>query len=214
MIFSIFGWLVCNTLYLCNYRRDLYCEKMIDLYLILMSDRPVFTIDNKPYISAGVILYTEDPRGRVHMLLQKLTDRNQSWMWEDFGGKSEECDNDIKDVAFRECAQELNSEAGITVKFLEERFSDRRSTCYKIPSIKYMLYLLYVPYSFKENTDLKVFGKMETHDKINRVVKWVSYYDFSNIPYHDIHPRLKPSEFKVNLALLIAKGMTEGDIFW
>lgn len=173
------------------------------------TERPVFTVDGKPYISAGVLFYTEDFCGRIHLLMQKVSDKD--WIWSDFGGKSEPEDTCIEDVAFRECQQELNFKAGITTEYLRECLKDKKSTVYRIPELKYMLYVLYLPYSFKETVDVSVFGKTEEFDNIERVVRWISYYDFCKAPHQDIHPRLKPEEFKINLPLIIAKGMSQGD---
>ena len=173
---------------------------------MLMSDRPSFIIDGKVYVSAGVLFYTEDPRGRVYFMMQGTKDAARV---EDFGGKSEKGDASIQDVAFRECMEELNHQGGVTKEFLTEHMQSKRSIEYRIPELKYMLYIVYVPYSFKEGLDVEVFGDYETHDNIDRSVFWITYHDLMKLPSYAIHARLKPDEFKINMSLVIAQGMTK-----
>lgn len=190
-------------------------NKMNKLFMVMskqdltssnISERPTFIIDGKPYISAGVLFYTEDMCGRIYLLMQKVS--NRDWIWSDFGGKSEPIDKCVEDVAFRECQRGLNFKADITTEYLRELMKSKKSTIYKVSESKYMLYIIYLPYSFKETVDMEIFGKCEEFSNNCRTVRWISYYDFNKAAFQDINPRLKPEEFKTNLPLIISNGMS------
>jgi hypothetical protein len=172
-----------------------------------MGHRKTFKINNKIYVSAGIILYTVD-NGIYNFLLQK-TDRG-SWVYEDFGGKSEDIDTCIKDTAFREFLQETNcTEADSTIfntAFLDMQLTDKRSIIYPIQEYKYMLYIIYVSPQLKNHLKLEDFDVIEKHDNIKRTVLWLSYKEIEEFSDEHIHPRILG--FKQDIALIMAKCAT------
>ena len=172
-------------------------------------ERRVFIVDGKPYVGAGVLFYTEDLYGKIHLLMQKVSGKN--WIWADLGGHSEPEDKCIENVAFRSCQQTLNFKGDITIDYLTDLVKNKKSTIYRIHEHKHMLYVINIPYSFKETLDVGIFGKAEESNNNSRLVRWISYHDISKTLDEDIHPRLKPDDFKINLPLIIAKGMSQGD---
>ncbi len=80
----------------------------------MTDNRPSFRVHNRTYIRAGVLFYTVHENGDIYFMMQKV--KGQHWQYEDFGGKSQEGDLSLKDVAFRECVEELNGL--ITKEFL------------------------------------------------------------------------------------------------
>lgn len=111
-------------------------------------ERPHFTIDNRIYVSAGIILYTRKDGQELFLLQQYYDQVTSKWIWEDFGGKSEASDKSIMDVAIRECLEELNSD--ITYDFLSSCIHDKRSIIHKIPESKYMLHVAYIDETYVE----------------------------------------------------------------
>jgi 8-oxo-dGTP pyrophosphatase MutT (NUDIX family) len=171
-----------------------------------MSDRPVFTENNRIFVSAGVLLYTKDTQGIYSFMMQKTQNRG-SWIYEDLGGKSDPNDKSIKDVAFRECLEELNFKGGITRDYLEQQLLDPHSITYSVVDNKYMLYIIYVPYEIKAKMNMNEFGDHELLDGVPRTVTWLSYRDFMSLDSKDLHPRFKPDELRDNLPLLIARNL-------
>lgn len=170
-----------------------------------MTDRPIFFYKNRTYVSAGVILYTINPESQNCSFLLQRSSRN-SWEYEDFGGKSDKEDKSILDVALRECREELNFEGGITEEFLLTQLNDRRSFEYLVPSCKYVLYMIYVPFEFKTAMDMSVFGTYEKLDQIRRDVLWMSYKQLNELSHNDLHPRFNQNdEFRARLPILLAR---------
>ena len=179
---------------------DLTSSSMTDLTSVSETEpRPSFRINNRTYISAGVLFYTVHDNGTIYFMLQKI--KGRPWQYEDFGGKSQLGDQSIKDVAFRECIEELNGL--ITKEFL----MSRPCTEYLVPGNKYIAYLIHLDPSFMSN-DLSVYGDRELLWDIERTVQWITYSDLWNMHQTMIHPRLQP-DFKQWLPLLLV----EADIF-
>lgn len=160
------------------------------------NDRPIFSIDGKPYVSAGVLIYTVR-YPTIHFLMQKVDDPrwnkydNLSWEWEDMGGKSDESDQTIQDVAFRECEEETNGV--ITGTLLGELMKDSRSFEYCVHESKYMLHILYVDPVKLDEWGVELFGTVEEHTGIQRTIQWIPYASLQ-IYYNTgiLHPRLEP----------------------
>lgn len=169
-----------------------------------MNERPHFFYKNRIYVSAGVIMYTINPEsGNYSFMLQKCA--RDSWSFEDFGGKSSPEDKSILDVAIRECREELNFESNITDEFLRNQLEDPRSFEYRVPSCKYILYMIYVPFEFKTSIDTTVFGTHEQLDGIRRDVVWLSYKDLNELPLRELHPRFNQNdEFRLRLPIMLA----------
>ena len=168
-------------------------EKTEKTEMTEMAERPTFRINNRVYLSAGVLFYTIDENDTIHFMLQKV--KGHTWLYEDFGGKSHLGDLSIKDVAFRECSEELNHAGGITKEYLE--------TCkyieYLVPSNKYVSYIIHIPFI---NAD--IFGNYEITCNVERTIVWLSYAELWNLHPSLIHPRLQP-DFKNWLPLLITE---------
>jgi hypothetical protein len=162
-------------------------------------DRPSFRINNRTYLSAGVMFCCVDDQGVIRFLLQRVKDK--PWIYEDFGGKSQTGDTSIKDVAFRECQEELNN------RFTKEFIQGLPCIEYLIPYNKYVTYLVKLDSSHM-NMDLSSFGDHETLWNIERTVVWVTYEDLWNMHPTLIHPRLQPN-FKYWLPIL----MTESNMY-
>jgi hypothetical protein len=166
-------------------------------------ERPTFLIKNRVYVSAGVLPYTIDSVGTYYFLLQRLTNEDRKWTYEDFGGRSKKEDTCIKDVAFRECHEETNNLEPFTPDFLDRQLKDKRSVIYRINECKYMMYFIYVPPELKEDLDLDKFG-IKNDDEQFRVLEWISYKSLMEIDDGEFQPRFMPSEFKYNLPLVLA----------
>jgi hypothetical protein len=163
------------------------------------TDRPSFRVNNRTYISAGALPYTVSKDGTIYFLIQKV--KGRSWHYEDFGGKSQLGDQSIKDVAFRECTEELNN------LLTEEFLLSLPCIEHLIACNKYVLYLVELDSSFMDK-DLSMFGDHEVLWNVERTVVWLSYADLWNMHPTLLHPRLQP-DFKHWLALLL----TEADTF-
>jgi 8-oxo-dGTP pyrophosphatase MutT (NUDIX family) len=160
------------------------------------NDRPTFSIDGKPYVSAGVLIYTVR-YPTIYFLMQKVDDPRWnkydtlSWEWEDMGGKSDKADQTIQDVAFRECQEETNGV--ITRSQLVEFTKDARSFEYCVHESKYMLHVLYVDPVKLDEWGVELFGTVEQHTGIQRTIQWTTYANLQ-IYYNTgiLHPRLAP----------------------
>lgn len=166
----------------------------------MQGERPHFYHRHQMFVSAGIIPYTVDNAGKYQFLLQRLTDEDRKWTYEDFGGKSNVCDRSIMDIAIRECYEETNSMEEFNPEFLKQQIADSRTVIYRIPAYKYMLYLTYVPVELL-NLDLSKFGTRNDED--NRVLEWVSYSTLMGFDDQEFHPRLG-GELKTSLPLILA----------
>ena len=158
--------------------------------------RPVFMIDNHPYVSSGIIVYTVDQQGVIYFLMQRTY--RGSWRYEDFGGKSEAGDASLDDVAFREFVEETNNHKDFPYDMIRAGMSHPGSR-HCIPECKYILYVVRVPASVYESVQGLDFGDHETCDNIKRDVLWISYKELFETPDAHIHPRIV--SFKRDLPL-------------
>jgi hypothetical protein len=172
------------------------------------NERPVFLVKNRIYVSAGVLPYTVEEDGTRSFLVQKILDCK--WKYEDFGGKSDIGDTCIEDVAFRECAEEMNNVGPITREYLKSQLKDNRSVIYRIPDDKYMLYIIYVPIDLKNTLNLEIYGNVND-DHTTRKVEWISYKNLIETNDNDLHPRFIPVDFKNNLPLLMSHSLLGGE---
>lgn len=155
--------------------------------------RPVFRYKNNVYVSAGVIPYIVDSKGTFHYLLQKRKDKDY---YEDMGGKSENGDKDITDIARREILEELNFLAPQEYrppqhKLTEEIIESSIKKCAKmyLPDGKYVVFFIKIPGRKTFNTDIY---RSYEYDKdgvpfLERTFHWVSE---TKIKYVSLHPRL------------------------
>ena len=155
-----------------------------------MTERPCFYINNKPYLSAGVLFYSLDQQGNIYFMLQHV--KEKPWKYEDFGGKSQNGDQTIMDVAIRECCEELNE------IFDKSFFMKRECIQYLIPDSKYVLYLFSLDPEYI-NCNTQHFGNHETLTGVKRDVVWLTYREL--VEHRAIHPRLVDLKYEVSLLL-------------
>lgn len=171
--------------------------------------RPSFTVQNRVYVSAGIMFCTSDNHGNIKFLLQCRTDGKKSWEYEDFGGKSAPGDKSILDVAIRECLEEMappgqEPPAPFTKEYLRGLVDQDNSVTYPIPEDKYMLYIVHLDGPTAEGLDLDSFGQIND-DEVNRRVVWTTYESFMKLDDYLIHPRLIPNDLKVKMPLVLAQ---------
>lgn len=140
--------------------------------------------DKSCEVKAGGVLFYIKKDLQVELLLI-----SSQRGYEDFGGCTDICDNDIIDTISREVEEESN---GIfNKKYIREKIKDLDPIYIKI--CKYVLYLVEV----EEYHDPLIFGSMEIHDNIERTVEWVKLSDLPNkklnfrLKYFGIMNRLK-----------------------
>jgi 8-oxo-dGTP pyrophosphatase MutT (NUDIX family) len=155
-------------------------------------------------VSAGVIPYTFKD-DTYHFLLQHLTGTQRSWSYEDFGGKSQVGDQNIEDVAFRECHEETNYSNYFSPDFLRKQLQHERSVIYQIPECKYMMYFIYVPPEYL-SLDLSQFGSTNNDNQL-RILEWITYRTLMEMDGAKMQPRFVPAEFKINLPLVLSNHM-------
>lgn len=135
--------------------------------------RQIFKHKNNQITSAGITPYIfEDDC--IYLLLIKKND-----IYEDFGGKTEFIDNSIYDTAAREAEEESN---GIFSRDVIDNLLPNAPYFYNRQ--KYISYFI----KLNEKYDISLFGDIEIHDQIKRVVEWVK---ISDISWKNIHHRLR-----------------------
>lgn len=163
-----------------------HCNCILDH--IRSDQRPCFNINGLEYVSAGILFWTEDVNHIYHLLLQKTNFQN-SYIIEDFGGKSDLKDQCIREVAIRECLEELNFK--IKKEDLQKKFQEKEFNTILIPDCKYILYLIYLDPTYIDLYTSNLFGTEELHEHINRSVIWMSYKDYIKEHYKNkLNPRL------------------------
>lgn len=153
-----------------------------------------FFIYGKPVKAAGIIPYYTDGNS-TYFLLQN----NGKW-YEDFGGKVEKEDLDIRDTAIRELVEESN------YVFPKEYAYEKLERGIFNRGTKYMLYFLPVPQKYPES----VFGEKEQLLDLDRRVEWVKIDHLVNQKIA-IHPRLTPQLFREIYALKMNNSRQETD---
>lgn len=171
-----------------------------------------FFIGKHAYVSAG-ILFCRYVNNIPHYLLIKRTDDSR-FIFEDLGGKIEDNDTNLIDLAAREAAEECN--AGLVDRNLNEiaqyqRLYDKALndsifyikgliSLYKIkpllfPEIKYAIYI--IPLYNNIYLDSQYFGDVEiVHNKennspIKRTLSWYSPSQLKKINIRDFNPRIR-----------------------
>ena len=131
-----------------------------------MSLRPVYYFNNDKTCeikAGGVLFYIKKNYPQQSELLLISSQRG----YEDFGGCTDICDNDIIDTIAREVEEESN---GIfNKKYIREQINNLEPIY--IIVCKYVLYLV----ELKEYHDPSIFGNIEIHDNIERTVEWVKF---------------------------------------
>jgi 8-oxo-dGTP pyrophosphatase MutT (NUDIX family) len=120
-----------------------------------MDSRPEFTYRGQYVKAAGVLPYCKDK-----FLFIRPTEKPDEI--EPFGGKSDEKDTDIQDIAIREAREESNGILQFT--------KDQLTNCVYFPASKYLLFFVDI-----NDCDPEQFGTKELHDNIPRTVQWLTY---------------------------------------
>ena len=102
------------------------------------------------------------------ILLSSLREYIDEPVFEDLGGKTEECDKSIKQTALRECKEETND----TLVFDEEKLTD---VYYYDERSKYVCY----------------FVKVKLHDIDISECNYLEWINVVNLKYIKLHPRLE-----------------------
>lgn len=145
--------------------------------------RKCFIIKDIIVSAAGVML-----KNNTNFLLQKYTDEEYlknhgDYVYADFGGKTDNCDNDVYETVIRETSEESNGKLKISKQMLH------KAEKYYFKNSKYLLFVVNTKNSYSKV--IYKMGTSESHDKIPRVVGWYS----TNI-LQEYHPRLR-EYFKV-----------------
>ena len=150
--------------------------------------RPTFFLHNDPTqpLRAGGILFYKYSRDIADFELLMMYTRGQ---FEDFGGCTDEQDNDIIDTVTREAEEESN---GVFKREeLKERLVGIEPIYVKLG--KYALYCV----ELTQYYDPALFGDMELHDNISRTVKWIPYENFNNPEF------IKKLHFRLNQQIIL-----------
>jgi 8-oxo-dGTP pyrophosphatase MutT (NUDIX family) len=194
---------------------------MLDDYLNIFNHQPKkrrrhkktkrqFIIGKNAYVSAGVI-FCRYINGSPHYLLIKRTG-DVRFRFEDLGGKIDDEDEDLIDLAAREAAEECN--AALVPRDLNEitkvrtlydkalndsiSYIKQLVTYYKVkpllfPEIKYAVYVIPLP----DDMEMQDFGEVEiVHDvennsPIKRTLNWYSDYQLKKINIREFNPRIR-----------------------
>jgi len=127
-------------------------------------DRPTFYYledKDKPIRAAGIIFYQNTEQGTRYLFI--CSDRGI----EDFGGCTDNKDNDALDTALRETEEESN---GILKKEELKGRINQEEAIY-IKNSKYIIY--FCKLNEDDNFEESEFGNFEIHDNIERTVKYI-----------------------------------------
>lgn len=145
----------------------------------------------KPVKASG-ILFLDKKNNNI--LFQELIKKKDDYIYCDFGGKIDSCDNNILDIAVRELLEESNNSFICKKKNnvsiynhdnMVNYISENLLKTIYIPRSKYVLYIVKITDFFK--IDKKKFGEFECIDKIKRNISWININLVNTI---NLHPRL------------------------
>jgi len=152
---------------------------------------------NKPVKASGILFYTIKNKKKYFL----MTETNN--LLSDIGGKIEENDSNILDIAIREFCEEINAslfekvENNIKEKTLELinylKNNIKIEKEYYIPKSKYMIFIAYLPPEIMDlhNTDLNFFGNLEIAENRVRNIFWKNKNKILEYKTHNrVHPRL------------------------
>lgn len=149
-------------------------------------NRPTFYHNNekdKP-IRAGGILFYYQKEGEPEILMIKNQDR-----YEDFGGRTDNCDNSIEDTIAREVEEESN--CVFHRQEIKSYLNDQNTI--RMHNSKYLLYFV----KLDKHYDPVVFGDKEYHDGFDRTVEWIPYTQLMDKDFikSSLHYRLRNKNF-------------------
>lgn len=147
-----------------------------------VDDRPTFFIRSDwPCRAGGIIPYIKrDGVTKILLIKREMVKRGERRIvYEDFGGKTDNVDKNIRDTISREAFEESNKI--FTIQTIKN--SIKGPGIYNKKS-KYLFYFVKV----NEMYDPVIFGDYEFHDGIFRTVEWV---DTNNVEKITLNYRLK-----------------------
>ncbi len=164
-----------------------------NLFLLYNSDYYI----NKQVKASGILFYTIK-NGKKYFLMTETND-----LLSDIGGKIEENDLTILDIAIREFCEEINAslfekvENNFKEKTLELmnylRSNIKIDIEYYIPKSKYIIFIAYLPPEIMDlhNSDKNFFGNFEIAENRFRNIFWINKNKiFKYKKNNRIHPRL------------------------
>lgn len=169
-----------------------------------------FIIGKHAYVSAGIIFYKYVQGVRHYLLIKRGGDSR--FTFEDLGGKIDDLDEDLTDLAAREAAEECNAafasrdldaiskvrtlyDKAVTesIKYIKKLISFYNVEPLLFPEIKYAIYVIPLP----DNKEIDDFGDVEiVHDPecnspIKRTLNWYTEYQLNQIDIRDFNPRIR-----------------------
>jgi 8-oxo-dGTP pyrophosphatase MutT (NUDIX family) len=170
----------------------------------------LFIIGKHSYVSAGII-FCRYINGIPHYLLIKRSDDSR-FMFEDLGGKIDDEDEDLIDLAAREAAEECN--AALVPRDLDEitkvrtlydqalndsiNYIKALISVYGIqpllfPQIKYAIYVIPLPDNMimQDFGDVEIVHDVENNSPIKRTLNWYNEYQLRRINIRDFNPRIR-----------------------
>lgn len=147
-------------------------------------DRPTFYYNNNEKLevrAGGVVFYRYTKRMSEPEFLMV----NYNGRYEDFGGKTDNIDNNIIDTICREVDEESNN---IFSKIHVLNMIENKKPIYCQKS-KYVVYIVKI----NKYVDPKKFGHKEKHNNVPRTVKWIKISNILNKEFIEsmLHIRLK-----------------------
>jgi hypothetical protein len=116
--------------------------------------------------ACGCLFYRFNSNNVLQLLLIKYKDKNWPRL-DDFGGQVDKNDEDLYATIYRETLEESNGFINITL----DRPNYKSVKYFYNHKSKYFFMLAHVDL-YKDTT---VFGNVEIHDNINRIVSWFDY---------------------------------------
>jgi 8-oxo-dGTP pyrophosphatase MutT (NUDIX family) len=152
---------------------------------------------NKQVKASGILFYTIKNDEKYYL----MTETNN--LLSDIGGKIEQTDLNILDIAIREFCEEINAslfekvENNIKEKTLELinylKINIKIEKEYYIPKSKYLIFIAYLPSEIMDlhNTDSNFFGNLEIAENRIRNIFWINKNKiFEYKTQNRVHPRL------------------------
>jgi hypothetical protein len=152
---------------------------------------------NKQVKASGILFYTIK-NGQKYFLMTETNNKLS-----DIGGKIEDIDLTILDIAIREFCEEINAslfekvENNIKEKTLELikylKINIKIEKEYYIPKSKYLIYIAYLSPDIMDlhNSESNFFGNIEIAENRIRNIFWININKISEYKIHNrVHPRL------------------------
>ena len=162
-------------------------KKIIDI-------RPTFFIDKNPIRASGILFYVYDKVKKKKIWLLRREIKQSTFYYCDTGGKTDSVDKSPIDTAIRETIEETNGHLFSKKHSNKKCYTTLKKLInYNIKIIynkegKYLLHILKLRFNTL-NKPMDRFGK--TENSIGNENKIHSYFWLDELPFDDLHPRLK-----------------------